>query len=889
MSVVPRTATTIVRVVSMTLVALALAGFAATSTAVAPAGASASAGLTIKWTGDDSSASAFQPPRSNSSAHFSEFKNLSVSVSQTTGLIDQAIRVSVNGFAGTKSSLQSGAYATNAKNYMQAMQCWGDPKSSTFNETCQWGGRAFNSANGLGDTVISDNAMRVGPLDIDPSHPTTHDVPFRTVDGEVISGKPTRVNGITQYDLQQYFSPTTTNEVTSARVGADGKGYFDFETQSATQAPQLGCGTSAQLRCWLVIVPRGTVFGGDGEECSGIRDPQNDYELYTKGRPNSVQGGSPVNDKCDYWKNRIVVPLDFAPTNVSCPVGSAEVRVIGSQLMVGAMTSWQPSLCQTVKSTFSFSTNPDSVARAQLLETTPNSPNVAYTGFPVSSGELQTEDERTVLSSTTLGYAPVAISSVVIGFIAEFDGGRQESLNISPRILAKMLTQSYKFTVPSNSSDPTRNFAHLGAVNRKYNYLNQDPDFRALNPDNFNQFTSNPAILLPGPSGADAIRQVWRWILADKDAVDFLNGKPDEAGMTVNPYYLPKGDVGAHVPWYLGDVKQDLGANPVDRLVGLQNIDGTPQKLSESTLDNFPKNDESLVPLQMTLEKTRFDTIQFAPYTENLLSGARQAFRANPNSKTVWDGTKLNAAGESGDWVSSGTQLPGSKFMIAITDSPSATRYGLSTAGLEVANSKEIVLPTTDTVTRALSALQVTSTDTVKQVNPALVPADGYPMTMVTYAAVNMSKAPSAARTIISSMLKEVTTAGQVSGSATGQLPAGYVPLTKELADQATSVAAAITAFVSPPTGEEASGGYAQEGFTGGGAIGGNGVATGTPGIDPAAVDPVVSAGADPVVEARTLASSSAPIAPNILLIALILGILGFIVAPFLFRGRSVF
>jgi hypothetical protein len=865
----------------------------------AAATAATSSAVTISWAGDASAAREFQPARLVSSPHYNELKNITITVSQTTGIADQAIRIDVSGFAGTKSVNGGGVVAQNAMNFMQAMQCWGpDPKATDFNETCQWGGRALSASNGLGDSVILDNASRTGPLDFDPGKPTTHDVPFRPVGSDrPVSGKPYFVKGETKYDISNYFGASTTNEVTSARVGDKGTGYFGFETQSADQAPQLGCGTAAHLRCWLVVVPRGTVFGGDGEQCSGILDPKNNYEPYTKGRPNSIQGGSPVNDKCDYFNNRIVVPLDFTPTGSTCAVGSTEVRVIGSQLMVGAMSSWQPSLCTTVKSTFSFSTNPDSVARAQLIETSANTPNIAYSGFPVSAGELLFDSERQTLATTKLAYAPVAISGVVIAFLAEFDNGRQEQLNISPRLMAKLLTQSYPFLVPASSSDPVGKWAHLSAVNRKYTYISLDPDFQALNPTNYREFNIPPALVLPGPAGADAIRQVWRWILADKDAVAFLDGNADPSGMLVNPYYLAKGATGAIVPWYLDDKKDYIGdgAPAIQRAVGLTNLDGSPQKLSEISIDNFPRDDETLVPANLKAPGaplSRFDSIQFSPFTDSLLTGARQAFRANPNSKSIWDPNKLNSLGTSGDWVSSGTQVPGQKFMIAITDSPSAARYGLNTAGIQIPNSTSVATADMDGMAAALSALQPTSVDTVMQVDPAKVSSKGYPMTMVTYAGVNLSKASSAARAIIASMLTQVTSSGQISGSAVGDLPAGYLPLTGELQARAADASARIKNYVAPATDVATtsntgtdSNGTAQDSYDGAAAV--PTAAAGSRASNGAA-DPTVTAGVDAVNASRTESTPGDAISRFALVFALVIGLLGFLIAPVLFRGRRL-
>ena len=397
-----RPRTRVARALSGMLVVLSTAGMVGIAPLGLPspaaAAAPASSAVSISWNavGD------YQEKRLASSVHFNDFKDLKVTVSQTTGIVDQTVRVNVSGFAPTRAATSSrnDIDVDNAMNYIQAMQCWGpDPLAPDFNETCQWGGR-FGAGGGIGRSVVLDNAARVGEPDLDPTKPTGHDVPFRTAGGTEVGGKPKLVGGKVTYPILSYFGPSTTNEVTSARIGTNGSGYFDFEAQSSSTAPQLGCGSPGQLRCWLVIVPRGTHFGGDGLACSGVLDRLNGNVPYQYGRANSIQGGSPVNDQCDYFDNRIVVPLDFLPTTVSCTVGSTETRVVGSQLMTAAMSSWQPSLCQSLATTFSFATNADAVSRSQLIETTTRSPNIAYTGFPVSSGELPTDRERTELART---------------------------------------------------------------------------------------------------------------------------------------------------------------------------------------------------------------------------------------------------------------------------------------------------------------------------------------------------------------------------------------------------------------------------------------------------------------------------------------------------------
>lgn len=873
------------RIAFATMAALAVGALVAVAPAAPVDAVTTPSEVTIKWDGDTSSARTFQPPRDSSNPHYSEMRNISVTVSQTKDLIDQAVRVSISGFAGTRTAISQGV--VNGQNFIQAMQCYGaDPNAADFVQTCQWGGRIPPV---VGNAVYFDNIFRVSQKDYTPSPPSAYDNPFVTATGTVVSAKATLVNGNTFNPILSYFSPSTTNEVPLARIGADGSGYFDFETQSSSQSPHLGCGTPSQLRCWLVIVPRGTKFGGanngaDPTDCSGLR--KRTGERYSYGETSPVQAGSPVNPRCDYFGNRIVIPLDFAPTAVTCPSGTPEFRVAGSQFMISAMSSWQPSLCQNAGSTFNFATNPDVIARAQLLETNPGSPGLIYSGFPVSSAELQTVDERTLFTRTSFEYVPVAVSSMVVAYNAEFANGREESLVLTPRLLAKLLTQSYNFTVPQTTSYPGQGSAHLSERARSFRDWASDPEFQRLNPTNWQRYEGQiPSIVLPGPGAADGIKQVWRWILADRDAVGFLIGQPDPDGMTVNPYYLPKTATNL-IPWYF-DASMNYLPAPTTREVGQVGIDGRPLQISTTLLETFPKDDGSLLPFELSANEgtNRYDTIQFAPYAVDYLEAAVQTFRGNPNSRTRWDANRVNDAGTVGAWVSSGVQDAGSRFMISITDSANAARYGLTTASLTPANSTLPVQSTPLTMTAALASLAPTSLDTVLQVDPANVTGSAYPLTMVTYAAVNLTKSTAASRATMSKMLRQVTTTGQAQGTALGSLPVGYVSLTSALAAQAAATTSRIetwkpsTTTTSTRTGTGTNNttnnpGFAEED----GLVGPTAVEGGT--------DPTVTAGADQLSDERTPSSSSGPLNAS-LAIALVVGLFGFLIAPFILRGRG--
>ena len=108
------------RIAFATMAAVGFGGLVAGIPAT-PASAAPSVPITISWEGDTSTAADFQPERNPNSPHYAEMQNISVTVSQTTNIGDQAVRVSIAGFAGTRSAITQGVQ--NGANFVQAMQC----------------------------------------------------------------------------------------------------------------------------------------------------------------------------------------------------------------------------------------------------------------------------------------------------------------------------------------------------------------------------------------------------------------------------------------------------------------------------------------------------------------------------------------------------------------------------------------------------------------------------------------------------------------------------------------------------------------------------------------------------------------------------------------------
>jgi hypothetical protein len=855
--------------------------------------------VSVKWQGGSSDLEKSQPARNPDSPHFGDFSNLSITVSQTASLTDQAIRVDFTGLAGTKTGTSSGNDVQNAQNFVQFMQCWGDPASANFRNTCEWGGYAVTPPSGLERSVPAESNLRGAKT------PGDADVTFLSAQGNTYSGdQALNDKGQPYWPLGEMFDGSSSNEIVAARVGSSGVGTVNFETQSANRAPQLGCGSSTErLRCYLVAVPRGSHFGGDVGVGGCSQTASDANGPYTNGRPDSVQEGSPLNPACDYWDNRMVIPLDFTLLGNNCPTGSAERRTIGSQLVVGAMSSWQPAACQAANSVYNFSTNPDSIARSQLIS---GRAGLAFTSYAPEDDTLSAIDTAS-LAKTDITYAPVAISGVTMAFYVEDTTGRRSTLNLTPRLMAKLLTDSYLFQNPLTAvQDEVYSLPYLGDTATRYRFFSQDPEFWSINPD----FTTvdesgtvvpklvNPALVLPGPAGADAITQIWKWILADKAAAAWLTGVPDENGMRINPYYLPAGDPDARVPV----VDEETGKPVLDeagdltyRAVGLSNVDGSPLKISQTVRDIFSKADQTEAPAQLSAgQKTRFGALQSAPYADTLLSTARAAFRADPASRTVWDPNKINAAGEMGDWVSSGAQLPGQKFVIAVTDTASAEKYGLSEASLCNSNASctaattdaasTFVAPTTETMSAAVSELAVTSNPQVNQVDPGAVSRGSYPLTTVTYAAVNLSLSDEPARAAYAALVAYAVTQGQVPGIAAGSLPLGYVPLTDALVQQSLVSVQTMLGYA-PPVADSPS-------------IGVSPVAASAPvALSPAPLQAAAAAAAVgapqtsvtgiPTASATATASVETPWAyQGALGVSLIVGLAGAAFAPVLMRPR---
>ena len=666
-----------------------------------------------------------------SDPNYDSFKDLKVSVSQTENLVNQGVTVEWSGAKTTS----SGEYASD---YMQLMQCWGEASDGPTPQTCQWGAPTSTLGNLMGSRAASRSLARGE----DPAQVYSTDLlrpaPVENPNQKAYSFPFSSVKGNTSFDQGQFFDSVTTNEISAARTGSNGTGLAVFETQTSLEAPDLGCGAlvagedgkQAPRSCWLVMVPRGSI-NADGSAAGD--------------QPSGRITGSPFT--ATNWKNRVVFKLGFQSVASSCPIGNAERRVVGTELIADAITSWQPALCGT-GTTYGYSQIGDGEARRQIVSGIDGSSGLGFVSDPLDTATL---------GSNTVTYAPVAQTSVVIGFNIDYslksdspnfaDNGTQvKSLTLNARLVAKLLTQSYRGDVPGlGTSNP--------AISKNPTSIATDPEFLTLNPA-FAGFTSlaQPDGLLVALGSSDAAAHVWQWIRADKNASAFLAGTADENGMQINPSY------------------KTLLLN------------------SDTTVDSFPKADLTTYRDSAAVPEPGFGTLDLRPYMNDMQEAAYRARRADANVKTTWDETKAPPA-----FVSSGPQLPGQRFMLAITDASSAARYGLNNAKLVNSNG-EAIEPTSDSVQKGIAAMVKSSVDGVKVSDPSVLTPGAYPLSMLTYAAVNVCSPSNAELKDYAGLLSYAVGKGQVNGDARGQLPVGYVPLDKTQTAQTASVITTLKA-----------------------------------------------------------------------------------------------
>ena len=586
-----------------------------------------------------------------------------------------------------------------------------------------------------------------------------HWIPFDAVNGKTYPGGLLGCAGMAPeaVNVESQQQPTNT-----AYGATDPRGNGTEKFIVATDETNASLGCSATVACSLVVVP---IMGMSCDAAGASLAPEDrptpadvtklasakcaGTGIYQPGEASPGTAGqedltvagvlwwSPSN-----WRNRISVPLTFAPRSDVCSVqsASAPLFIYGSEMLVQATQQWAPAFCLD-PARFRFQHVQTGEPQAKNLLSS-GSIEAAFVGGPPA-----TPFARPVVQ------APAAVSGFAIAYA--IDDGHQEayhSLKLTPRLLAKLLTGSY----PSNAT--VRNEYPALATNPLD--LARDPELRALNPDMPTLgYTNEPAsTLFSLSSESDMITALTSYVTADPEARAFLDGQPDPWGMKVNPNYKgislpvsiwPQLDTFEPAGLYRSDANPCLATSPVP---WLGQVAAPVSTLAALTIN-----------LQFGLANSQINC-------------------ANPGEQNQ----KLTSLGR---------QAPGTRFLLGLTSVGAAARYQLDQAALQTLVTPDAPAKFTNAVGRTFVVPEPASLRAAadllqpdEQLGTWPVPyarfhgdaaaAAAYPGTMLLSMDVPVHGLPAADAQRYAQLLDFVAGSGQQVGLGNGQLPAGYLPIT---------------------------------------------------------------------------------------------------------------
>jgi len=540
------------------------------------------------------------------------------------------------------------------------------------------------------------------------------------------------------------------NEI-AAFTDQNGRGSVQFEVRTDTENESLGC--SHSVACSIVVIPIA------GLSCDQPATPPSPVDAacrkggqFLPGSSNFANQGvdqavspalwwSPSN-----WRNRFSIPITFGLPPDTCDVLDPRppTGFYGSELLAEAALQWSPAYCLN-KQRFKFQMNVMSDAAGWNLMETGGGP----------AAEVSSPHPKVV--SDPVGFAPTAVTGFSIGYVIDKPGNKGEytQLRLDPRLIAKLLTQSYL------GSDLGR--GHPGIGGNPLSLLS-DPEFQKLNPGLSTNDTEAASTLLSLSIQSDVIKQLTDYIAHDKQAMAFVDGKPDPWGMKVNPSYrglkLPRSEwplLDTYVPKTQNDCRRQHPAVYFNELAAPVSTMST---IAESLLDAWPQI------------QTRCDF--------DLSTNSFKLGRIDP-------------------------QPYGSRFMLGVVTLGDVARYGLRSAALET-KSGTYVGPTKSSLSAAVRlAKQAHQLQPFSMDMRDLRSGHAYPGSMIVYTAARLQNLDKADATKVAQFIRVSTTQGQRPGSGNGQLPEGFLPIrdrgvTKKLFVSARQVATAVAAQKAPAT-----------------------------------------------------------------------------------------
>ena len=718
-----------------------------------------------------------------------DFQGLTVTVSQTQDIGHGGVTVTWN-WPNHETQRSAGFQG----NYLQLMECWGNTATGPTPEDCEFGqgvlppGMPTQVGSRQGELCSSPSLSSSNPtgsqngdlpsFGCDPYEPTTETPthfpctadstgnergPDCLTDGFNIPFVPVNdtSNPLYQAELPVEFDQTSTNEVDLAATRSDGTGQQQFETLTTVQSSGLGCGQQqadgTPRGCWLVIVPRGS-FEPNGYQAQinvGSSFPTNEIWTTPLSRGN--------------WAQRIQVHLGYAPLPTFCPLGgnADESLMEGSQLATRAVQSWELKLNEDAKCSriYHLANTPEQQVTNDFI--TPGDTNgLAFTTVPVGEDRLRNGQPLPTLPKTV--YAPVAVMALDFGFhIDEFaplditheQGYLTTPVKLSPQLLGRALTQSYRLDLPDFDVHLATPLPGPAWSQNNPLDISHDPTFQQLNPEVIPHVGSAiPLAPLDTIDHSAYYQQVWQWLQGNPSTAAWLSGTANSA-VTIDPAYSA----------------QKLGTPP--------------------GIDSMPRSYPSCMDLGASAGKEeKRCSIDMLPYVATFDAASADVLSGNPLTfGDTWDPLAIAPDGSAGYWDKSPLEPSGQAFIWAMDATPYLAAYGIVPAALCDDSGNNCLTPTVASVGAAVADAKPDS-DGLLQVNPASPGAGAYPLTDVIYAAVKTDMT-AAQLTDYADFISFAANQGQTPGQAGGDLPSGYLPLPASLQAQANSAVTQLRAI----------------------------------------------------------------------------------------------
>ena len=418
-----------------------------------------------------------------------------------------------------------------------------------------------------------------------------------------------------QSDPTQVLPDGPTNALDAA-TDPSGNGGVDIEIRTSRESSSLGC--DIDHACSLAVIPN---YGDPSDHSS-------DFVFATTSYMDSTWA----------WANHVTIPIAFGPTGDSCPLGASSISLNGSAMLERAVTSWQPVICHESGGTaLDYTSVGEPQGRAQFLS---GAADIGLTSEPNSTA-----------TSRKFRYAPLSVDGIAIAFHVDdaTTGQPITSMTLTPRLVAKLLTESYGENGYVAAGSPVGN-GNPATVGNPYSIFT-DPEFLSLNAGHdWPSASTNPLVV---SGNQDMIYELTRWLAADPATQKWLAGTPDEHGMHVNTNFK-----GVSYP-----------------------------ATSIELRDPYSALSYTFVPL------------------EGLSNVARSLVANQPSSSSP-------TADELGRHAKDPQQLPGARSLIAIVDTSNASAFNFPVAAIRNAAGKDVT-PTAGAMTAELGDMTKTPAGTL--------------------------------------------------------------------------------------------------------------------------------------------------------------------------------